>query len=84
MVSRAKAEMILKWNRDGYGVNEIARLLKISEEECRSIILHPELAERRRSRSSARSSSNRCSNKRRDPSTLSKDPWAADMERTLI
>lgn len=46
MVSRAKAEMILKWHRDGYGVNEIARLLKISEEECRSIILHPELAEK--------------------------------------
>lgn len=46
MVSRAKAEMILKWNRDGYGVNEIARLLKISEDECRSIILHPELAEK--------------------------------------
>lgn len=46
MVSRAKAEMILKWHRDGYGVNEIARLLKISEEECRSIILHPELDEK--------------------------------------
>lgn len=45
MVSKAKAEMILKWHRDGYGVNEIARMLKISEEECRSIILHPELAE---------------------------------------
>lgn len=45
MVSRAKAEMILKWHRDGYEVGEISRLLKISEEECRSIILHPELAE---------------------------------------
>lgn len=38
--------MILKWHRDGYEVGEIARLLKISEEECRSIILHPELAEK--------------------------------------
>lgn len=45
MVSKAKAEMILKWHKDGYEVGEIARLLKISEEECRSIILHPELDE---------------------------------------
>lgn len=45
MVSKAKAEMISKWHRDGYEVGEIARLLKISEDECRSIILHPELAE---------------------------------------
>ena len=46
MVSKTKAEMILKWHKDGYEVGEIARLLKISEEECRSIILHPELAEK--------------------------------------
>lgn len=46
MVSKAKAEMILKWHKDSYEVGEIARLLKISEEECRSIILHPELAEK--------------------------------------
>lgn len=46
MVSKAKAEMILKWHKDGYEVGEISRLLKIGEEECRSIILHPELAEK--------------------------------------
>ena len=46
MVSKAKADMILKWHKDGYEVGEIARLLKISEDECRAIILHPELAEK--------------------------------------
>lgn len=44
MVSRAKAEMILKWHRDGYSIDEIARLMKIGEDECRAIILRPELA----------------------------------------
>lgn len=45
MVSMVKAEMAIKWHRAGYEVKEIARLLGIGEYECRSIILHPELAE---------------------------------------
>lgn len=44
MVGRAKAGMILKWHERGYGVGEIARLLMIGEDECRSVILHQELA----------------------------------------
>ena len=57
----------------------------VGAEECRSIILHPELAETvpkpkygpEFHRTDVRINVE-------DPSTLSKDPWAADMERTLI
>jgi hypothetical protein len=42
-----KAEMAIKWHRAGYEAKEIARLLGIGEDECRSIILHPELVENR-------------------------------------
>lgn len=45
MVSRNKAELIVKWSKRGYEVPEISRLLRIGEDECRSVLTHPELAE---------------------------------------
>lgn len=45
MVSRNKAELVIKWSKRGYAVEDISKLLKIGVDECRSILLHPELAE---------------------------------------
>lgn len=45
MVNKVKAELVTRWSKRGYEVSEISKLLGIGEDECRSILTHPEITE---------------------------------------